>query len=73
MRYLVTGGAGFIGSHVAETLLRSGAAIRILDNFATGLRENLTDLAGAEVVEGDIRSYHVVRFKVENTPDACLS
>ncbi len=62
--YLVTGGAGFIGSHIAATLLLRGERVRILDNFSTGQRENLAALAGAEVVEGDIRSYHIVRDMV---------
>jgi UDP-glucose 4-epimerase len=64
-RYLVTGGAGFIGSHIAEALLRRGDQVRILDNFSTGFRTNLEPLAGAEVLEGDVRSYHIVREAVE--------
>jgi len=64
-RYLVTGGAGFIGSHIAETLLQNGESVRILDNFSTGLRANLTVLDAAEVVEGDVRSYHIVREAME--------
>ena len=56
MTYLVTGGAGFIGSHIVRTLLERGERVRILDNFATGKRENLTPLLGqVEVIEGDIR------------------
>jgi nucleoside-diphosphate-sugar epimerase len=54
--YLVTGGAGFIGSNVAEALLRRGDRVRIFDNFSTGRHENLAGLDGAEVVEGDLRS-----------------
>jgi len=50
---LVTGGAGFIGSHLAEALLARGRRVRILDNLATGRRSNLP--AGAEFVEGDLR------------------
>lgn len=50
--YLVTGGAGFIGSHLAETLLARGQRVRIVDNFSTGKRANVP--AGAEVVEGDL-------------------
>ena len=59
-RYLVTGGAGFIGSHVVETLLKRGEHVRTLDNFTTGKRANVEFLAaqfGApqfEVVEGDV-------------------
>jgi len=57
MRVLVTGGAGFIGSHLAETLLRRGDEVRVVDNFATGRRENVLDLDGVEILEGDLRSY----------------
>ncbi len=52
--YLVTGGAGFIGSHLAEELLRRGHRVRIADNFVTGKRANLAHLADAEVLEGDL-------------------
>ena len=54
MRCLVTGGAGFIGSHLVRGLLEQGHAVRIFDNFATGKRENLEGLA-VQVVEGDVR------------------
>ena len=58
-RVLVTGGAGFIGSHLVERLLGDGHAVRVLDNFSTGSRANLPFAAryGAalEVIEGDIR------------------
>lgn len=57
MRYLVTGGAGFIGSHIARTLLSQGAEVRVLDNFSTGKRENLSGLdSRLEVLEGDLRN-----------------
>ena len=53
---LVTGGAGFIGSHLVDALLARGAWVRVLDNLATGRRENLAHAADtAEMVEGDIR------------------
>jgi nucleoside-diphosphate-sugar epimerase len=56
MRALVTGGAGFIGSHIVEELLRQGHRVRVLDNFTSGKRENLDGLAGKlEVLEGDLR------------------
>lgn len=44
--YLVTGGAGFIGSHMAETLVKAGHHVRVVDNFSTGKRENLAHLQG---------------------------
>src|SRR6266446_6065995 len=50
---LVTGGAGFIGSHLVEALLRSGCAVRVLDNFTTGRHDNVA--AAAEVINADIR------------------
>jgi nucleoside-diphosphate-sugar epimerase len=61
MKYLVTGGAGFIGSHIVRTLLEQGNSVRVLDNFSTGKRENLEDLtpqvngSRLEVIEGDLR------------------
>ena len=64
--YLVTGGAGFIGSHLVEELVKRGEQVRVLDNFSTGKRENLSDLQEKiELVEGDIRSYHIVREVVQ--------
>lgn len=60
-RYLVTGVAGFIGSHLAGALVGRGDWVRGLDNFATGRRENLAGLgAGFEMVEGDLRDAGVV-------------
>jgi len=59
-RVLVTGGAGFIGSHLVERLLTLGCSVRVLDSFATGRRENLAHLSDAEVVEGDVQSYERV-------------
>jgi nucleoside-diphosphate-sugar epimerase len=53
---LVTGGGGFIGSHLADALLDLGAHVRVLDNFSTGRRSNLAHLAGRiDLQEGDIR------------------
>lgn len=51
---LVTGGAGFIGSHLVEDLVRRGRPVRVLDDFSTGLRDNLAPLGGVEVVEGSL-------------------
>jgi nucleoside-diphosphate-sugar epimerase len=52
--YLVTGGAGFIGSHLAEELLRRGERVRVVDSLITGHRHNLDHLPAAEFVEGDL-------------------
>jgi UDP-glucose 4-epimerase len=58
---LVTGGGGFIGSHLAERLCRDGYRVRVLDNFATGQRENLLHLDDEiELVEGDVQSHERV-------------
>jgi nucleoside-diphosphate-sugar epimerase len=59
---LVTGGAGFIGSHLVNALLDSGLRVRVLDDLSSGRRENLADVAAAvEFVEGDIRSLPAVQ------------
>jgi nucleoside-diphosphate-sugar epimerase len=56
MNVLVTGGAGFIGSHLVDSLVGAGQTVRVLDDFSTGRRDNLAGLDGAvEVIEGDIR------------------
>lgn len=59
-RVLVTGGAGFIGSHVAEAYLRRGDRVTVLDNLETGRRENVPE--AAEFVETDIRSDEAARL-----------
>ncbi len=65
MKFLVTGGAGFIGSNIVEELLKRGCSVRVLDNFSTGKRENLKEFEkDIELIEGDIRSYHIVRQAV---------
>ncbi len=65
MRALVTGGGGFIGSHVVDRLLEVGHEVRVLDNFATGRRENLLHVSDAvELVEGDIQSYERVHTAI---------
>ena len=67
MRYLVTGGAGFIGTNIVEALIQRNERVRVLDNFSTGKRENLESIGEKiEVIEGDVRSYHIVREAVEN-------
>ena len=63
--YLVTGGAGFIGSNLVRHLLAQGERVRVLDNFSTGRRENLQGLTGPiECVEGDLRAEADVRQAV---------
>ena len=60
-QYLVTGGAGFIGSHLVQALVQRGHRVRVLDNLATGFRENLAEVANAiEFVEGDLRDFDTV-------------
>ncbi len=59
--FLVTGGAGFIGSHIVEELARQNQKVRVLDNFSSGKRDNLSHLpAKIELVEGDIRDMWTV-------------
>jgi UDP-glucose 4-epimerase len=60
--YLVTGGAGFIGSNLVEALVAAGHQVRVLDNLATGRQRNLAHLRDRiELIEGDIRAYHLVQ------------
>ena len=59
--YLVTGGAGFIGSHICERLLSDGHSVRVLDNFFSGKEENLKSIGGeVDLVRGDIRDRQVL-------------
>ena len=63
MRALVTGGAGFIGSNLADRLVTAGADVRVFDNLSTGFRDNVP--SKAELLEGDIRDETAVRAAVE--------
>ncbi len=63
-KYLVTGGAGFIGSHLAEELLRRGERVRIVDSLVTGKRGNIAHLPSAEFLEGDLAELDVARTAV---------
>ena len=68
MKYLVTGGAGFIGSNIVSELLNQGQEVVVLDNFATGKRENILPLMKnplLTMIEGDLRSFHIVRAAVK--------
>jgi nucleoside-diphosphate-sugar epimerase len=65
VRVLVTGGAGFIGSNLVDELLARGHAVKVLDNFSTGHRHNLSAVGDdVELVEGDLRSYERVHHAV---------
>lgn len=70
-KYLITGGAGFIGSHIAETLLKRGESVRVFDNMATGRQSNLDALQGLpghlEVIIDDLRNPAAVREAVKGT------
>jgi UDP-glucose 4-epimerase len=66
MKYLITGGAGFIGSNIAHELLKRGDEVRIIDNFATGRKINLESILDkVELVDGDIRDFWTVSEAVE--------
>ena len=62
--YLVTGGAGFIGSHLVEELVRRGERVRVADSFITGKRENLAHVSGVELLEGDLADIAVAQRAV---------
>jgi len=65
MRVLVTGGGGFIGSHLVERLLDDGHSVRVLDNFSTGHRSNLEAFGDhVELIEGDVQSFERVQMAV---------
>lgn len=64
MKCLVTGGAGFIGSHLVRALLHKGHEVRVLDNYSTGKPENIEGLP-VEVLEGDVRDFFLVQHAVE--------
>ena len=63
--YLVTGGAGFIGSHLAEELVRRGQRVRVVDSLITGKRQNLAHIPGVEFLEGDLAGLAVAKRAVE--------
>src|SRR6188472_2538616 len=68
MRALVTGGAGFIGSHVVDALLERGDEVAVLDDLSTGRRENLADAlgSGAELIEVDVTDAAAVAGLIES-------
>ena len=61
MKVLVTGGAGFIGSHLARALIERGDQVTLFDNFSTGKRENIDDIQSEiDLIEGDIREFSLI-------------
>ncbi len=65
-RYLITGGAGFIGSNLAHALVEQGHFVRVLDNFSTGYMYNLDDIKDKiEIIHGDIRYLNTVTEAVQ--------
>ncbi|MBI2644497.1 MAG: SDR family oxidoreductase [Candidatus Wildermuthbacteria bacterium] len=68
MKYLVTGGAGFIGSHIVQKILESGDFVRVVDNFSTGKTENIKEFLGNEkfdLMEGDLTDFAIAKKAVE--------
>lgn len=63
--YLVTGGAGFIGSHLAEELVGRGEQVRVVDSLVTGTRRNLAHLSRIEFIEGDLADLEVARRSMD--------
>jgi nucleoside-diphosphate-sugar epimerase len=63
--YLVTGGAGFIGSHLAEELVRRGHRVRVADSLITGKRSNLAHISGIEFLDGDLADLDVAQRAVD--------
>ena len=63
--YLVTGGAGFIGSHLTEELIRRGEQVRVVDSLITGHRKNLAHLSGIDFREGDLADLAIAKHAVE--------
>src|SRR3954471_12189252 len=63
--YLVTGGAGFIGSHLSEELVRRGERVRIVDSLITGKRQNMAHLKDVEFVHGDLADLDIARRSVQ--------
>lgn len=67
MKFVVTGGAGFIGSHIVEYLVERGDSVTVIDNLNTGKKENLQRvLSKINFVEGDIRNYELLQGLVDN-------
>ena len=66
MKFLVTGGAGFIGSHIVDALVGNGDKVTVLDDFSSGRMENLERVINRiELIKGDIRDKNIVKKAVE--------
>ena len=68
MRDMVTGGCGFIGSHLVDALLAQGRKVTVIDNLAVGRRANLAQHEGSDrlsIVEGDVADYALVRREMK--------
>ena len=66
MKYLITGGAGFIGSNIAHELLKQGESVRIIDNFATGRKINIEPIFDKiELIDGDVRDFWTMSEAVD--------
>src|SRR3954469_10402221 len=73
MKILITGGAGFIGSHLADRLLARGDEVVVIDNFATGRRDNLEPRAKLQLIEGTIADAALVKHAFERSrPDVVV-
>ena len=59
--YLVTGGAGFIGSHLVEELVRRAERVRVVDNLSTGKRQNIAHLRSVDFIEDDLADLELAR------------
>ncbi|RSL29032.1 NAD-dependent epimerase/dehydratase family protein, partial [Salibacterium salarium] len=66
VRYLVTGGAGFVGSHLVKALIDKGGQVKVIDNLTTGKKENISEFLGdIELIEGDFTDYRVLKEAVK--------
>lgn len=73
MNILITGGAGFIGSNIVETLVRQGEVVRVLDNCSTGRLHNLDScIKSIEFIQGDIRDLAQVREAMQGIDTCCI-